>query len=339
MSSNRQWASTDYRIVGIVISDTELQSFLGLYPSESMWNAVCSIAALKVLLKEGYRIKRCVSIHKTASVSQNFAKSLKDVIPDYLPHLKSKISHIDTSMNETIRSNIISEFCSHRGIAVLTTDGSSSDTANSVRTDSIMLCDPEISEAEVIQTIDRALCIRSKARAAYILVPLFYDSTAPISKGLNFSAILHTLRSIARYDNRLENEILTLSENWLKHGTTDKFSIDKERLFQIVSGNEQIDDLSEFLITERIFDFARYKKEALLEWQEPQRKPGLKSKNYFEKTLAHALSIFTNPAHDAFDPERLSFFITFYSSVSPSLSGKPPPLPYRSSKLSMKPMT
>ncbi len=219
--------------------------------------------ALQIALKriiDKFKNKKIFTFHNSLSSAKSFTMIDKPV--GIQTHLKDFQSlYIDGTMGVSDRKDLLSLFDAYDK-SIMSNARCLVEGVNVPSVDMVAFIQPKNSPTDIVQAAGRAMRIRNMPdkKLGYILVPLFIEKyrgekIASASKFTKFDKVLKVIRSLAEYDQELEDEIKEKIINNLRKG---KNRIGKKRkkrnIFKIISDKKflsqriEIDILNEFKI-------------------------------------------------------------------------------------------
>lgn len=209
----REEILSDYRIITLVITKSELREFVrdntwvsvsGIdWNKETDMRTLASLVALrKAMLK--YPIKHAVSFHSSIKRAQLF-KSLQKPFESAHPNFGVIDSfHVTGADSTAIRSRVIREFASSEK-SIITNAKCLTEGVDVPGIDCVLFADPRKSTIDIVQAVGRALRKNKGKEFGYVLLPVFAesDSKEDVIESEDFQAILTTLRALASNDERI----------------------------------------------------------------------------------------------------------------------------------------
>src|SRR5215510_6475398 len=211
----------DYRVVVMTVSDAEIRFAIreralirvkaGIVDAESLAGHIALGKALK-----RYKLRKVITFHQRVAAARTFADSTADLsLPSLLDKLRLRpkdlwTGHVSGEMSAGRRSQLLHEFTSHEGVAIIANARCLTEGIDVPSADSVVFIDPRESKIDIVQALGRAIRNTPNKTIGTIVVPLVLkkgESPDELFASSRFAAVGDVLRALRAHDERLSDAL------------------------------------------------------------------------------------------------------------------------------------
>ncbi|MFJ1254363.1 Helicase associated domain protein [Cupriavidus sp. CuC1] len=212
---------SDYRVVVMLIDDTEIHSLLKTLEqskadpsSNDTWKRAAQVGLLKAVRQ--FDLRRVISFHRYVNSAHTFAREL----PAVSKHLSAngsdpgrpKADHVSGAMSAQERKRKLADFsgayaCDYR---ILTNARCLTEGVDVADIDGIAFIDPRGSDIDIIQALGRAIRKHERKEYGTIVLPVFLgkgDTPAEAIDKTNFKPVWDVLNALRSHDADFETAL------------------------------------------------------------------------------------------------------------------------------------